>query len=239
MNAIIKKTFFPSAVMALTWAASPGLRAQSMDVVFDSFATPAFGYSSADLDTTYGALLTLTQTGTLGRVGFSLYNHEGSGGSIVAGSMKLSLYDASSGYSGGALNLPLLGTVAVALDLSGSPLLAGYGNTYDSGDLTSRNIPLPSKILVIQQFEMTQGSATRYGIAARSTPPIIGTSTGSYYLSNSMNSPGLYSATGGGNAFPLYQISVIPVPEPAGAAMLCGLGLLGWMVWRRCGRSAS
>jgi len=229
-------------IVALACVAALDVGAQVPSMAFDSFSAPTLGYSSTDPSTSYGALLSITQAGTLESVGFTLYNHENSGGNIVAGSMKLTFYDASNGYSGGSLNLPVLGSVAVPLDLYGSPLTPGWGNTFSSGDLSAKNIVLPSKILLTQQFELTQGTATRYGIAASGTVPSIGSSTGKYFMSNSQNSAGLYSAAGGGSAYPLYRLSVNPsivVPEPAAAASLASLGLLGWMFWRQCGRSAS
>lgn len=239
MRVTFQEMLLRSAVVAVAWVASHGLHAQGLEAAYDGFVSPSYAYSSTDQATTYGALLTLTQTGTLGQVGFSLYNHAGSGGNIVAGKMNFTVYDAANGYSGGPVNLPVLGTVAVSLNLGSNPLVPGYWNAYSSGDLTAMNIVLPTKILITQQFELTQGSSSRYGFVASSTAPIVGSSNGKYFMSNSMNPPGLYSSSGGGNAFPLYQVSVTPVPEPAGAALLCGLGLLGWMTWRRCGRPSS
>lgn len=239
MRVKFQEMLYRSAVFVVAWVACPSIRAQGLEAAYDGFVWPNYGYSSTDPATSYGALLTLTQTGTLGRVGFSLYNHAASGGNIVAGKMNLTVYDAANGYSGGPVNLPVLGTVAVSLDLGSHPLVPGYWNVYSSGDLTAMNIVLPTKVLITQQFDLTQGSSSRYGFVASSTGPIVGSSSGKYFLSNSMNPPGFYSSSGGGNAFPLYQVSVTPVPEPEGAALLCGLGLLGWITWRRYGPSSS
>lgn len=230
--------FYPKTVaMALVWAACNAVQAQTLDVVFNSMSAPNRGYSSPDPNTYYGALVSVTRTGTLGSVGFSLFNGPSSGGSIVAGTMKLSIYDASQGYSGGAVYLPLLASLSIPLNLSSSPLSPGYYATYYSGDLTAQKISLTSQMLVTQQFELTQGSATRYGIAASGTAPSMGSSTGQYFLSNSQNPAGFYSGAGGANAFPLYQMTLssnVPVvPEPESYAAVGGLVLVGWSAWRR------
>lgn len=230
--------FYPKTIaIALAWVACSAAQAQLLDVAFSNMPAAALGYSSPDPNTYYGALVSLTRTGTLGSVGFSLFNGAASGGSIVAGTMKMSIYDASQGYSGGPVYLPLLATLSIPLNLSSSPLLAGYYLTYSTGDLSSQNISLTSKVLLTQQFELTQGQATRFGIAASGTAPSTGSSTGQYFLSNSQNAAGFYSANGGGNAFPLYQITLssnLPVvPEPETYAAVAGLVLVGWSAWRR------
>jgi len=227
---------FPVTLAALGWhAATVGTQAAPADLVFDNLSSPAtLGYSSPDLDSYYGALLSVTHTGTLGEVGFSLYNHVNSGGNIISGTMRLSFYDATAGYSGGSLaGLPLLGSLNVPIDLSANPLAAGHYLTYVSGDVSASGISLANTVLVTQQFEMSYGSSARYGIAASGSSPSIGSGPGNYFLSNFQNGPGLFTATGGVSAFPLYQITVVPEPETWGA--LAAVGLLGWAAWRKVG----
>ena len=226
----------PVILAAVGWhAATVGTQGAPADLVFDNLSAPAtFGYSSPDLDSYYGALLSVTHTGTLGEVGFSLYNHGNSGGNIVAGIMRLAFYDATAGYSGGSPSgLPFLGSLNIPLDLSANPLAAGHYITYLSGNVSASGISLANTVLVTQQFEMTYGSSTRYGIAASSSNPAIGSAPGTYFLSNLQNVPGLFTASGGASAFPLYQITVVPEPETWGA--LAAVGLLGWAAWRKAG----
>lgn len=225
-----------TAAMALVCVALHAIHAQTLDVVYNGMSAPNYGYSSADPSTYYGALVSVTRTGTLGSVGFSLYNGSSSGGTIVAGTMKMSIYDASQGTSGASTYLPLLASLSIPLNFSSAPLAAGYYTTYYTGDLSTQNISITSRVLVTQQFELTQGSATRFGIASSGTAPTTGSSTGHYFISNSQNPPGFYSGLDGSNAFPLYQLAVVPEPEPYAAA--AGLVLVGWSVWRRS-RSSS
>lgn len=231
--------------MALVCVALHAIHAQTLDVVYNGMSAPNYGYSSADPSTYYGAWVSVTRTGTLGSVGFSLYNGSSSGGTIVAGTMKMSIYDASQGTSGASTylpllgsfsNLPLLGSLSIPLNFSSAPLAAGYYTIYYTGDLSTQNISITSRVLVTQQFELTQGSATRFGIATSGTAPTTGSSTGHYFISNSQNPPGFYSGLDGSNAFPLYELAVVPEPEPYAAA--AGLVLVGWSVWRRS-RSSS
>lgn len=225
-----------TAAMALVCVALNAIHAQTLDVVYNGMSAPNYGYSSADPNTYYGALVSVTRTGTLGSVGFSLYNGSSSGGTIVAGTMKMSVYDASQGTSGASTYLPLLASLSIPLNFSSAPLPAGYYAISYTGDLSTQKISITSRVLVTQQFELTQGSATRFGIATSGTAPTTGSSTGHYFISNSQNPPGFYSGLDGSNAFPLYQLALVPEPESYAAA--AGLVLVGWSVWRRS-RSSS
>lgn len=223
--------FFRTVATVSICVEANALHGQSVQLAYNGMSTPSAGYSSADPSTVYGALLSVTKTGTLGSVGLSLYNGSASGGSIVAGTMQLSIYDASQGTPLGGAHLPLLASVSIPLNFSASPLLAGSYALLTTGDLSSQKISLTPKVLVTQRFELTQGSATRFGIAALRTAPTEGFSTGHYFVSNFQNAPGFYSGADGLKAFPLYQMTV--VPEPESCAVAVGLVLVGWSLWRR------
>lgn len=222
-----------------TWSVAIGLTFASLSsqaqTVFDNLNGPATaGYSFSQANTQYGSLLNLAQPGKLSGVTFSLFNNADSGGSIVSGTMHLSLYDATGGYSGGTVQLPLLGQVTVPLNLSAQPLAAGFYNTFQSSYLGNLQIQLPATVLLLQRFEITSGTSTRYGIAS-GLAPSIGSSPGTYFVSNDQNPPGLYTGTGGQAVYPLYQVTV--VPEPESVAAMAGLALVGWAAWHRRSRA--
>lgn len=230
----IQRAAAPAAAWILLGSA-PAL-GQTLYNAYDNTGTaPTFGYSSNLRDTYYGDVLELTRSGILGSVSFSLYNGQASSGTISGGAMRLSFYDAS-GYSGGPIDgLKLLGKVTVPLDMAANPLAPGNYVIQESGNIASLNIAIRTPILITQQFEMTSGTSTRFGVASGSAAT-VGGSQGTYFLSNAQNGPGLFTGTSGRAVNPFYKISTydfIPVPEPESYAAMAGFGLVAWAMCRR------
>jgi len=222
-----------SALVCLLLALLLVVPAQAAVTVYDNLTTSATaGYSEPNANNPiFGDSLTLTQGGPLAGASFSLYN-SGSGGNtgaILAGTMELKFYDNTTPYSGGALSLPLLGTVDFNLDLSGSGgLPAGYYSTFTSGDLSSLGITLPQNILVTQQFTETSGASTRNGFILFGNPT-VGSSPNTVYLNSTATAAGLYTfSNNAGQAGFTIQVT----PEPA-TLTLAGLGIAAALYRRR------
>ena len=235
MRTFFNKAWWLAPTAGLLASGSTRVWAQSFLDVYDNLGSaPTYGYSSSIATSNYGGLLSLKQGGVLGSVSFSLYNSSVSGGNIVSGTMTLSFYDGS-GYAGGSIaGLPLLGNVAVPVDFSSKPLQPGTFAIFDSGNISSQSISLSPTILVTQRFQMISGTSTRYGIASGSSAA-IGSPSGTYFLSNSQNDPGLYTGTSGRAVNPYYNLTV--VPEPSTYAAMAGLALASWALWRNKARS--
>ncbi len=177
---------------------------QAQTVVYDSLdTTPTAGYSQSNSrHPIYGDSLTLAAGGTLNTFGMSLYNSTSSSntGAIQTGTMLVNFYDNAVPYTGGTINNPLLGSVTLNLDFTGSGgLPAGYYAT-ENFDLSSLNLTLPQNILVTQQFTETSGTSTQNGVVLFSNSS-VGSSPNTVYVKSSSTSAGLYTFSGNAGQF--------------------------------------
>lgn len=203
---------------------------QAQVVVFDNLNTANSGYAYGENNPLIlGDSITLTNSGRLGLVGVSLYNADGAGGVIDAGTMLLSFYDNTVPYAGGTLNNPLLGTATVNWDFTSvGGLQDGYIAT-NFFDLSASNIMVPKNILVTQEFTETSGTSTGNGAVLFSAPD-IGSSPVAVYLNSVLSAAGLYTFQDnlGNNIGPFgYQIQVHlaststnPVANPQNVSLL-------------------
>jgi hypothetical protein len=214
-----------SVALALTPAA------QAQIIIYDNLGTAAQGgYSSLNSTTpTFGDSLTLSQGGTLTRLGLTLFNSTSGGntGAILAGDMVVNFYDNTVPYTSGPITNPLLGTADLGWDFGDTGLAVGFYSA-ETFDISSLGITVPQNILITQTFTQTEGTSLRHGLVLFGNP-VVGNSPNTIFLSSTANAAGLYTVgtTAGQVGYRL------EIPEPSAAALL-GLGLLGgWLVRRR------
>lgn len=204
------------------------LCARAQVVVYENLSTPptaGFGDLNAN-NPIFGDSLNLAQGGQLGVLGLTLFNPNNSDntGSILTGSMIVNFYDNTVPYTGGALNIPLIGTATVTWDFTGIGGLHPGFYSPNSYDLTALNINLPQHILITQQFTETSGTSIRNGAALLSNPT-TGSSPNNVFLSSSAISPGLYTITANPGQFG-FHIEVVPEPGTFALASLIASALL-------------
>ena len=177
----------------------------ALTTIYDNTSSTAlFGVSSTDLASIWGDELLTTGTGLLSTHKFTLFNGSSSG-NLLTCTVSVSFFDAMTsaplgGYStninfGAGLPPGFFSTITVAgLD----PLLIVFSTT---------------DLVVTQRITAKTGPATRLGIASLS-PPLIGSSPTSMYISSSTiggGVPGFYTFTAG-NADPGHFLAVNPPP---------------------------
>ncbi len=192
-------------------------------VVYDNLTAATAGYSEANANNpVFGDALNLTQGGTVGIVGLSIYNSTSGGntGSILAGNVTINIYDNTTPYGGGVLtSLPLLGSSTETLTF-GAGLNAGFFTT-ESFDLSSLNITVPQNIFITQQFTETSGTSLRNG-AVLFSAPTTGSSPATVYIESSATPEGLYAFASNPNQFG-YHVEIVPEPTTLALAGLAGL----------------
>jgi hypothetical protein len=206
-----------SATMLMAAAVSG--RAQL--TVYDNLGTTAAGGTSQPNTSTpiFGDSLTLSQGGTLGLFGTSIFNSSSGGntGSILTGSMLVSFYDNTVPYTGGVLNKPLIGSTTVNWDFTAGGGLAPGFYTTGTIDLSGLGLVLPQNILVTQKFTQTSGTSTRNGVIIFADSTVVGSSSptnvymkytgneGLFFFSGTRSQFGytIQVAAGGGNHQPV------------------------------------
>ena len=206
-------------------------------IVYDNNGTVQSALSSADLTATWGDVNTMTDTGVLDDFTVGIFNSASGGntGQIITGDVTASFFefDAMAGTFGA-----LIGSFTGGFDLSGlagGGLDPGFFTTVSFSGLAGLGIDLAphTTIGVTHTLSALTGGTLRTGIVS-SNPPIIGTSdpTGFIDASDIGSGPGFFTLTGGAPIDTLYQIGVIPVPEPASVLTVLA-GFFGVAVMRR------
>ncbi len=207
--------------------AAVGANAQ---VVYDNTSqSVAFGFSSTDLNSTFGDQLQLASAGTLDSCSFSIFNSGSSAGALLTATVRIKFYDNTTPYAGtGALSgNPLLGSIDFNVNF-GTGLNAGFFSIVSSGPgLSGLGINLTSNVVMTQQVVARTGAASRLGIAATNIAPAVGNSPGTYMYVNSttVGAEGYYNIGTNAMANPFYQVGI--VPEPASMlALATGIAAL-------------
>lgn len=177
----------------------------------------AFGFSSTDLNSTFGDSLTLASGGTLDQLSFSVFNSGSSAGALLTADVKISFYDDTVPYIGsGSLSgsNPLLGAITFSVNF-GAGLNPGFFSVITSAPgLSGFGINLPTNVVMTQQVVAKTGTASRLGIAATNIAPAVGNSPGSYMYINSttVGAEGYYNIGTNTMANPYYMVTVVPEP---------------------------
>jgi hypothetical protein len=177
-------------------------------IVYDNTLSAAnFGISSTDLSAVWGDELLTTGTGLLTSQRFSLYNPGTSAGPLLTATIGVTILDAGTSA--------LLGGYSVSVNF-GAGLNPGSFSLVSVTGIDPLLINLTSTdIIVLQRVVSFTGAANRLGVASL-TPPTVGSSPGTMYITASTvggGTAGFYTiATGPAN--PAWQVGVIPPPVP-------------------------
>jgi hypothetical protein len=192
---------------------SPAVRSQGSEatnaitVVYDNTASPAnFGFGSVDPAALFGDELITTGTGLLSTQKFSCFN-AGAAGVLLTATYGIQIYN--------AVTSALLGSYSASVNF-GAGLNPGFFATITVTGLDPLVILLPVTDVIVLQSVLTQtGTATKLGIASR-TPPTVGSSPNTMFISATDVGGGAAGFYNIGNppvpANPIYQIGLAPPP---------------------------
>jgi len=160
-----------------------------------------FGFSSTDLNSTFGDRVNTTGTGLLQENDFTIFNSGSSAGPLLTATYLISFFDGPSGNP--------LGAYQTTVNF-GAGLPAGFFAVVTATNLNGLNINLNTQdVIVTQKLVNKTGAANRLGIASFD-PPNIGSSANTMFVSSStVGPPGFYNiGNPPQNANPGYRINV-------------------------------
>ena len=162
------------------------------------------GFSSTDLASVFGDRVTTTGTGILQENDFTIFNSGSSAGTLATVAFNIALFDGTT-----SANLASYFTAPITLNLP-----AGFFTIITITGLSALNANInTTDVVITQQVRSKTGAANRLGVAFLD-PPTIGSSTNTFYISNSTTPAGFYNVGNPPiNANPGYRINVTqPVP---------------------------
>jgi hypothetical protein len=181
-----------------SFVAAP-LAAQAVGDAYDNTASPAvFGFSSTDLNSTWGDHLLMTMGGLIDQFSFTLFNSGTSLGPVTSCAVHVSFYD------GGTT--AFLGGFNINANL-GSGLTPGFYTILTVTGLGGQGLVLGSDVIVTQSVSNIVGGASRMGIASLD-PPTVGSSGPDMYISSTTVGPAGWYTIASGNANPGYRVNI-------------------------------
>ncbi len=180
--------------------------------VYSDTTTVTAGLSSTDLLAVFGDRVTMTGSGFLDQIDFTMFNSASSAGPVLTATFNLTFYD------GTLPPLPTpLGTFATAPVSFAGGLAPGFYSLVTVTGLSGLGINLTADLLLTQTVTSFTGTATRFGVVF-ADPPTIGSSllpvpNACYVQASTIGGgvPGFYTfAAPNGNV--AYRINVSDTP---------------------------
>ena len=191
--------YYDMITHTLTWDTNPAPLAD-VDIYSNITSAPAFGFSSTDLNSTWGDELFPVGTGTLDQNDFTIFNSGSSAGALLTATVNVNLFDGPSAT--------FLGGYNTAINF-GSGLPPGFFTIVTVTNLAGLGIVVPSDVVITQQLAAKTGTASRLGIAGLS-PITLGASVPSMYISSlTVGAPGFYTLNGIASADPGYRLATL------------------------------
>ncbi len=205
-------------------AVSPGRMTPT--VVYSNAGTGGAlrAFASTDLTATFGDDLDLVQGGELSEFRFSVFNSSTSAGALNSFTGNINFFEPDTGT--------FIGGFTSSFNFN-TPLAPNSFSRLTVTGLDALDIVLPEDVLVTQSLTNIVGAANNLGVVS-SNPIAVGSAVDQLYIDASTvngGTAGFYDITSMGVASPfytIYEVTVIPVPEPttAGLAGLAGLAFL-------------
>ena len=182
------------------------------------------GFSSTDLTATFGDDLDLVEGGELDAFRFSILNAGSSAGTLQSFTGNIDFFDGPTG--------DFIGGFTTNINFT-TPLATGTFSRITVSGLGDLDIVLPEDVIVTQSLTNIVGAASNLGVVS-SNPIAVGSAVDQLFIDAStvnMGTAGFYNITSMGVASPfytIYEVTVVPIPEPttAGLAGLAGLAFL-------------
>jgi PEP-CTERM motif len=193
--------------------------------VFDSTTGATVrAFSSTALNSIFGDTTTLTGTGVLDELSFTLFNSTGGGANTnpyTGGDVTISFFNSNFPTSPGTL----IASANFTIDLTAAPLAPGFFTILTATGLSGLGVNLgTTSVVTTQQLGVVNGGTIRMGVASL-TPVAVGSSDPTMYIDSATVGPaGFYNITSGGAPVDFavgYKISIVPEPASMG---LVGLG---------------
>lgn len=199
--------YYDMITHTLVWDTNPAPLAD-VDIYSNTASSPLFGFSSSDLNATFGDELFTTGTGTLDQNDFTIFNPTSSAGSLLTATVTISLFDGPSSTFLGGYNTNLN---------FGSGLPRGFFSIVTVTNLAGAGIVLPgTDVIITQKIASKTGPASRLGIASLS-PITIGASIPAMFINAADVGPaGFYTVSNQPSADPGYRLAILEaVPSKA------------------------
>ena len=192
-------------------------------------------FTSTDLDATFGDALTLTDTGRLDELSFTIFNSTGGGANtspLTGFTATFDVFDDADDTADPSTDTPV-GSFSATFGPLGTPLTPGQFGIFTVTGIADAEIDIPDdNVVITQTLSNITGGTTRLGVV--SVNPIdIGSAIDPLYIDAEGvgTGPGFFNITSGGAASPFFlglEATLVPIPEPgtAGLIAVAGVGLL-------------